>query len=721
MSFKEFIKEHIEKLYSNKDYLTREIYIGIYSKTYDFCTAKISFKSDVSQYKINLYNTRLDFYNFIVKNVEEVCNSISYKLLQSNNIIDLYNKEFQNFLICSKILDNILEYFNRVFISESGNSQYLIILSKCKNIWIKNVLNVVNDKIIHKILSILKEEREVNYSCDLYPIKKLLQIYNDIHLNITNCEYKELDIRWDDKDSIYKKYFEDKYLENCSEYYKFICDTSSIETFIDKSKKYITFEKEISNKILNTCSHKKILDICIKNFIIDNNIFIGEELLKSLIDKKDDISEKIYNFYLEYCCDSILNNDDSVISEVFDKYCKSYLNSNLKIILSKKDTDFKTFATSIIKTYDLFLNKIKTVFKNNKIIFKSFETSFKECINENSSKYCNYICKYINYIIKLCIKESIDLEENNEFLSLLNIVKFTYDKDYLENYYIRYLAQRLLNDSNLDYEYQVSRKLKMLFGNEFTNKINTMISDINISKKLSEEFKKSNDVNYKKKLTPIIATHFIWKLPKNYSVEYPVDLKENIDSFSQFYDTKFKGRKLVWNNNFIKGEVTSHCFNKTYIFNASLNQINILNKFNSKDTYSIDFFEKNYNKNALDSLIKIKVLKKNDESIIINPNFKSKKIKQNIYNLEAKKEVIKKTNEKIDLNIDRGMLIQSCLVRVMKTRKKLDHNQLISQTMSQIDRFCPKITDVKKNIEKLLEKEYIERDPINRNIYNYLA
>ena len=95
--------------------------------------------------------------------------------------------------------------------------------------------------------------------------------------------------------------------------------------------------------------------------------------------------------------------------------------------------------------------------------------------------------------------------------------------------------------------------------------------------------------------------------------------------------------------------------------------------------------------------------------------------KQNIYNLEAKKEVIKKTNEKIDLNIDRGMLIQSCLVRVMKTRKKLDHNQLISQTMSQIDRFCPKITDVKKNIEKLLEKEYIERDPINRNIYNYLA
>ena len=34
---------------------------------------------------------------------------------------------------------------------------------------------------------------------------------------------------------------------------------------------------------------------------------------------------------------------------------------------------------------------------------------------------------------------------------------------------------------------------------------------------------------------------------------------------------------------------------------------------------------------------------------------------------------------KIDMSIDRSMLIQSCLVRVMKTRKKLDHNQLITQ------------------------------------------
>jgi cullin 1 len=55
-------------------------------------------------------------------------------------------------------------------------------------------------------------------------------------------------------------------------------------------------------------------------------------------------------------------------------------------------------------------------------------------------------------------------------------------------------------------------------------------------------------------------------------------------------------------------------------------------------------------------------------------------------------------------------LYQSAIVRIMKSRKKMKHVQLVQEVIHQVkSRFPPKIADIKKNIEALMEKDYIER------------
>ena len=58
-----------------------------------------------------------------------------------------------------------------------------------------------------------------------------------------------------------------------------------------------------------------------------------------------------------------------------------------------------------------------------------------------------------------------------------------------------------------------------------------------------------------------------------------------------------------------------------------------------------------------------------------------------------------------------------------RQRKELSHQQLMSETLSQlVGQIKPEVTMVKKRIESLIEREYLERvDGAQIDSYRYLA
>lgn len=55
--------------------------------------------------------------------------------------------------------------------------------------------------------------------------------------------------------------------------------------------------------------------------------------------------------------------------------------------------------------------------------------------------------------------------------------------------------------------------------------------------------------------------------------------------------------------------------------------------------------------------------------------------------------------------------IEAAIVRIMKARRVLDHNSIVTEVTRQLSaRFLPNPTVIKKRIESLIEREFLERD-----------
>jgi len=273
-----------------------------------------------------------------------------------------------------------------------------------------------------------------------------------------------------------------------------------------------------------------------------------------------------------------------------------------------------------------------------------------------------------------------------------------------------------------------------------------MFKDMELSKTLMKGFKafraKSGRTGGAEISVTVLTTGF-WPIPSVSKCILPKQAQQQADEFVTFYIHKHSGRRLTWQTNLGTAEVRATFEKGKKDLLLHTYQMCILMLYNHGDSFTYEEIKKataipdQELERHLLSLAhpKVRVLRKTpnnksiapDHSFAYNTKYVSKLKRVKIPLLSAKNAPTKKetgSNEELPDSVleARKNRVEAALVRIMKARKTLEHNNLIAEVVRQLSaKFTCDPGFIKKRIESLIDREYIERDKENRRVYHYLA
>eukprot|EP00040_Diaphanoeca_grandis_P013453 m.68000 g.68000 ORF g.68000 m.68000 type:complete len:738 (-) comp23901_c0_seq1:284-2497(-) len=387
-------------------------------------------------------------------------------------------------------------------------------------------------------------------------------------------------------------------------------------------------------------------------------------------------------------------------------------------------------------------------FENDPKILRGINSTYHVLLNKHD-RIEEYLSMYIDHVLKSSLK---DIADNNIEVVLdraIRMFRLLQEKDVFERYYKLHLAKRLLSKkaASMAHEQMVIQRLKTECGFQYTARFETMFKDMRVSDELMEVFNASKTSAWSRvgKLefdVRVLATG-MWPTEVTSIQTLPTKLLQATKIYEEFYQSKHEGRKLTWVNTL--GTMTlSAKFGKLtdyHILAASTCQGLVLLMFNEgHQPPSLSFDEMKQRcglpvgdlKRALQALSqgKFKILVKTSEgksigaedTFTLNEVFSSKNVRIKIPQIVAKETTQEKEGTKVKVDEDRRFLIEACIVRVMKARKQIHHNDLVVEVTKLLTQhFSPSPKNIKSRIARLIEAEYIERTADDQKIYKYLA
>lgn len=400
------------------------------------------------------------------------------------------------------------------------------------------------------------------------------------------------------------------------------------------------------------------------------------------------------------------------------------------------------------------------------------------------AKYCdNLLRKPSSGSGSGAIKGLSDAEIDEKLSLSIIVFKYIDDKDIFQKFYSKNMARRLIFSqlSLLDHEESMINKLKQVCGYEFTAKLHRMFTDIGVSNELKGAFEqhlRQQNAQLDISFSIYVLQAGSWPLGQSpvTSFALPEVFMHSVKAFEDYYYTRFNGRVLTWLYHHCTADLKL-CYTSRRQYSVSMQTFHaaILLLFESSDELSYEeiakatqLSEEQLTKH-LQGLLEVKILLVGDEALAVgastscqqdsaslnrhasyksddstppaqqysltpstkirlNLEFTSRKTKfkiavvqrDNQYQQIREQNDSEQTHSSIDE--DRKLYIQAAIVRVMKSRKSAKHNHLIQEVIGLTkNHFTPSVPMIKKCIEILIEKQYLERKSSAADEYKYVA
>jgi hypothetical protein len=262
---------------------------------------------------------------------------------------------------------------------------------------------------------------------------------------------------------------------------------------------------------------------------------------------------------------------------------------------------------------------------------------------------------------------------------------------------------------------------------DVSNKWNEDFNDYLIKKKIKMEFE----------FFPKVLTSGMWPSFNIHELKINHEMNSMLNIFNSFYGEKTSERKLKWIHTLGKCEILGKFEKGNKIFVTSCYQACILTLFNNSNPWKANDLKESLGipweviKRELLVLTTLGVLKKEGnpkfieslDEFKINNEFSSKLKKIKMLSIKNSNQVDIEKFKKI-IKEQRNLSIDATIIRIMKSRKQITLNDLLIEIPKQLlSNFIPNVQEIKKRIEGLIEREYLELNDESEDgkIYNYLA
>lgn len=635
-------------------------------------------------------------------------------------------------------MQRVFQYLDRFF--TQNNKEYPDLFTAALLSFQEIVYVRVRSKCVDAVINAINAERNGG-ELDQDMIRMLVEMFctvGDQRPKVLKCKDRERLLWQSQSKGVYKADFESVLLKTTADHYKQKVTGWMAEytcpQFLEEVARRLEDEEKRLSRYLDRSSEQELRSVVQRELILNTakELVAMESGCQTMFSGKK-YSELTLMFRLFRKEPTMLKEMTALMEPYIEERCTKIVDDQQMI------DNPPTYIEQVLELKAELDGMVAKCFENDSAFQKARNRSLENVFNRDTR-----CAKYLAMYCDLQLKKGLKGRNEDEMMQLVSqsvgLFAHLKDKDIFLDFYKRALSRRLLNKLSVsnDAEDAFITKLKVECGQQAIQKLASMFTDMALSDQLQEEYNKLTHGG-----SPGGVVHEVRVLQTNAWPEKADDTKivpceemvNCIDAFEKFYHSKHSGRKLRWLYNMGAVEMAAHCYGRRHILVVTVYQCLALMLFNSRQK-EVTFKEicdatglptEECKRQVLSMTVsKHRLLLRNpttkdidDETKLeVNAQFTNDKVKV-VVGLIKKEEKAPETTV-AEAPVERKHVIDAAVVRIMKARKKLDHNSLLEEVFRQCPLFKPQPSQIKVQIEHLIDREFLKRDAEKRNVYIYL-